>query len=59
MELGRRAMAIFIILYSNMAILKNGAKTNVIIMLLMHAYPLATSDLGLQRSLLMGPFSVV
>ena len=47
MELGKTIMAIFMRFYSKMVILNNGAKTNMIIMLPMHAYPLATSDLGL------------
>ena len=46
-ELGRMMMAIFMKFYSKMVILKNGAKTNIIIMLTMHAYPSATSYLGL------------
>ena len=40
-------MAIFMTFYSNMAILNNGAKTNMTRMLPMHAYPLATPDLDL------------
>ena len=39
MELGRTTMAIFMRFYPKMVILKNGAKTNMIIMLPMHAYP--------------------
>ena len=47
MELGRTTMAVSIRFYSNMAILKNGAKTNIIRILLMHAYLRALSDLDL------------
>ena len=47
MELGRTTMAIFMRFYSKMDILKDGAKTNMIRMLPMHAYASATSDLGL------------
>ena len=47
MELGRTKMAIFMIFYSKMAILKNGAKMDMIIMLPMHTYPSAASGLGL------------
>ena len=39
MELGRMTMGIFMIFYSEMLILKNGANTNMIRMLPMHAYP--------------------
>ena len=46
-ELGRTTMATFMIFYSKMVILKNGAKTNMIRILPMHAYESATSDLGL------------
>ena len=58
MELCRTKMAIFMIFYSNMAILKNVSKINMIRMLPMHAYPSAASDLGLQRIFLEDPFSV-
>ena len=34
-------------IYLKMEILKNGAKTNMIRILTMHAYPLVTSDLAL------------
>ena len=34
-------------IYLNLEILKNGAKTNMIRIRMMHAHPLATSDLGL------------
>ena len=47
MEVGRTTMDIFIRFYSKMAIMNNGAKTNMIRMLQIHAYPLAMSDLGL------------
>ena len=47
MELGRTAMVIYKIFYLKMLILKNGAKTNMIRMLPMDAYPSATLDLGL------------
>ena len=41
-----------------MAILNNSAKINMIIILPMHAYPLATHDLGLKRSFLADTFLV-
>ena len=47
MELGRTTMAIFMIFYSKMAILKNGVNANMTRMLPMHAYPSATPDLDL------------
>ena len=46
-ELGRTTMTIFMRFYSKMEILNNGAKTNMTRILPMHAYPPATSDLGL------------
>ena len=46
MELGRTTMETFMILYSKMVILNNGAKKNMMRMLSMYAYPSATSDLG-------------
>ena len=46
MELGKTAMAIFMIFYLNMVILKNGAKTNMIRMIPMYAYPVLAPDLG-------------
>ena len=39
MELDRKTIAIFMRLYLKMAILKNSAKTNMMRMLPMHAYP--------------------
>ena len=47
MELFRTKMAIFMIFYSNMVILKNGANTNMIRIMPMHAYPLVTLGLYL------------
>ena len=47
MELSRMNMALFMGFYSNMAILKFGAKANMIIIISMHVYPLTTSHLGL------------
>ena len=47
MELGRTKMAVFMRFHSKMAILENGENSNMIRMMLMHAYPSATSDLGL------------
>ena len=46
MELVRTTMVIFTRFYSKMAILKNGAKKNMIIILPIHAYPSVKSDLG-------------
>ena len=47
MKLGRTRMEIFMRFYSKMAILNNGTNTNMIIILKIHAYPLAASYLGL------------
>ena len=47
MELGRAIMAIFMIFYLKMSILKNGANTNMIRIPSMNAYPSATLDIGL------------
>ena len=46
-ELVRKTIAIFILFYSNMLILKNGAKTNMIRLLPIYAYPLVTLGLYL------------
>ena len=40
-------MEIFMIFYSKMVILNNGAKTNMIIIRTMHAYPLEMLDLSI------------
>ena len=45
MQLGRTTMVIFMRFYLKMAIINNGAKMNMIRILPMHEYPLATPDL--------------
>ena len=52
MELFRKTMEIFMMFYSKIVILKNGANTNIIRMLPIYAYPLLTLGLYLD------PFSV-
>ena len=47
MELGRTTMEIFMRFYLKMEVLKNSAKTNMIRMPLMHAYPQEKLDSGL------------
>ena len=47
MELFRMTMAIFMIFYSKMVILNNGANTNMIRIMPMYAYPLVTLGLYL------------
>ena len=46
-ELGKTTMEIYMRLYSNMAILKNGAKMNLIIMLPMREYPFGSVGIRL------------
>ena len=58
MELVRKTMAIFMVFYSDMVILKNGANTNMIRILTIYAHPLVMLGLYLLRSLLADPFSV-
>ena len=58
MKLGRTTMSIFMIFYSKMSMLKGGAKTNIIIILIIHAYTSAILDIGLYRSFLENHFSV-
>ena len=47
MELDRTSMSIFMRFYSKMAVMKNGAKRNMIIIIPMHVYLAAMLNLGL------------